>query len=170
MRLSLPRLDLDLGLGLGTGLGRHLVGLMFLVTAAGACKSNPVGRKCFIGTTNQDAGTPQTIVASPALECQSRTCLHIAGRTDDLCTGECENDDDCQTSPESPCANGFVCMKPVVTGSFCCKKLCVCKDYVIIPDGGLIDPGACNADNPINDCCNLAGRRDNPTMYPGCRQ
>jgi hypothetical protein len=133
------------------------------------CKSNPVGRPCFPGASD-DAGVPQTIVASPALECQSRTCLHLADRGRDLCTGECTLDEDCEASAETPCMGGFVCMVPVVAGSFCCKKLCVCRDYVVIADAGVVEPAACNAENPVNECCNLAGRRDNPAMYPVCNR
>jgi hypothetical protein len=50
------------------------VGLLGALGAMG-CTENPVGRKCFIGA---DAGNDtQAIIASPALECPSRTCLHF---------------------------------------------------------------------------------------------
>jgi hypothetical protein len=87
------------------------------------------------------------IVASPALECQSRRCLRWQGQSDsdpDLCTAECGGDGDCDRSPESPCAKGFECMVPVVVGPFCCQKMCVCRDYLAIPDGGNVAlPAAC---------------------------
>ncbi len=130
-----------------------------------ACSENPVGRICFIGA---DAGTgQQTVVASPALECQSRTCLHMQSTAPDLCTGECSSDDDCDKSPESPCKGGFTCAIPVTVGPFCCKKMCICKDYVEVPEGGIAVPAACDSANADNECCNLSGRRDNPE-YPGC--
>jgi hypothetical protein len=150
--------------------------LSFLVIALAilggtGCKENPVGRQCFIPTTEADGGVPVTVVGAPALECQSRTCLHIATKSPDLCTGECESNDDCDTSPESPCKSGFVCMVPVVVGNFCCKKLCVCRDYLNLPDGGTPppSPNACDPAVPANECCNLSGRRDNPTLYPVCQ-
>ena len=47
---------------------------VLLGLAAIGCGDNPVGRICFIGV---DAGNDtQAIIASPALECPSRTCLH----------------------------------------------------------------------------------------------
>jgi hypothetical protein len=142
-----------------------LLAFAIAATVSAACSDNPVGRICFIGV---DAGTnQQNIVASPALECQSRTCLHMSGKSPDLCTGECSSDSDCDKSPESPCAGGFACIVPVTVGPFCCKKQCVCRDYIVVPDGGVAEPAACDSANPINECCNLSGRRDNP-MYPGC--
>jgi hypothetical protein len=152
---------------------RHVFSVKSIVLAAAvlggvACKENPVGRQCFIPTSAADGGVPVTIVGAPALECQSRTCLHVANTTPDLCTGECEADDDCDTSPESPCMGGFVCMVPVVVGNFCCKKLCVCRDYL---EGGVVPtaPAACDPAIPANECCNLSGRRENPSMYPVCQ-
>jgi hypothetical protein len=141
---------------LGAGLG----------TATG-CKTNPVGRPCFI-QSGEDAGVPVTVVSAPALECQSLTCLHVAGRLPDLCTASCDSDDDCDTSPESPCQTGFACMVPVVTGNFCCQKLCVCRDYL---PGGMPGPApaACDPSVAANECCNLSGRRDNPQTYPACQ-
>jgi hypothetical protein len=148
-----------------------LLGLIGTVLGAAGCKENPVGRQCFIPTNGSDGGVPVTIVGAPALECQSRTCVHIANHEPDLCSGECESDEDCDTSPESPCKSGFTCMVPVVVGNFCCKKLCVCKDYVGLSDGGVPppEPAACNPAEANNECCNLPGRRENPTRYPVCQ-
>lgn len=135
-----------------------------------ACSDNPVGRKCFIGA---DAGTEsQSIIASPALECPSRTCLHVPLDTGkelpegseyaDLCTAECSSDSDCDRVPESPCQSGFTCAIPVVVGPFCCRKQCICKDYKIIPDGGLPVPAACVPNVAGNTCCNLPGNESLP--------
>jgi hypothetical protein len=85
----------------------------------------------------------------------------------DLCTAECEKDDDCASDPSSKCTTSFTCTIPVTEGPFCCKKMCVCKDYLIIPDGGIQAPATCDSTNPINECCNLTGRRGN-SMYPLC--
>jgi hypothetical protein len=51
-----------------------------------------------------------------------------------------------------------------VTGSFCCEKLCICKDQFTAGAA----PAACDPSNPINECCNLDGRRGN-TKYPQCK-
>jgi hypothetical protein len=128
------------------------------------CEENPVGNKCFVGVS--DAGTNQAIIASPALECVSRTCLQVplqatlpeGSEYSPLCTAECSSDSDCDRVPESPCVNGFTCGVPVVVGPFCCRKMCICRDYLLIPDGGLITPAACDPSNADNTCCNLPGR------------
>lgn len=131
-----------------------------------ACTENPVGRKCFVGT---DAGnSSQSIIASPALECPSRQCLHFPADTGkvppegseyaDLCTAECSSDDECDKVPESPCVSGFSCAVAVNTGPFCCRKMCICRDYMLIPDGGPVTPAACDPDNAANTCINLPGR------------
>lgn len=136
---------------------------------ASACTENPVGRKCFIGL---DAGADQTaVIASPALECSSRTCLHQPLQRElpdtdppseyaDLCTASCESDSDCDRVPESPCQTGFTCAIPVVVGPFCCRKMCICRDYLQIPDGGVPTPAACIAGAPGNTCCNLPGNEN----------
>lgn len=139
---------------------RSLFTMALIALALGAlgCSENPVGRKCFIGD-EPDLG--QAVVTSPALECPSRTCLHMPGQGEsdsDLCTAECSSDDDCDKVPESPCESGFTCAIPVVVGPFCCRKMCICKDYLVIPDGGVPEPEACNPDLPENTCVNLPGR------------
>ena len=144
-----------------------------------ACEENPVGRECFIGLgpdAGTDAGTQpepprpsEAILASPALECQSRLCLRVpqdraqlpeGSKYANLCTAECSSDQDCDRVPESPCQTGFTCAIPVVVGPFCCQKVCVCKDYLLLPDGGVPEPKACDPAVETNTCCNLAGRED----------
>lgn len=142
-----------------------------IMASYAACDGEPVGRPCFIGST---AGTgTENVLASPALECQSRTCLHLKGQQSDeqdLCTAQCGSDDDCEKVGESSCVGGFVCAVAVEVGPFCCKKFCQCVDYLVIPDDGLPAPASCDDANPINECCNLPGRRDsaNMALYPQC--
>ena len=121
--------------------------------AGAGCAENPVGRICTIGVDAAEAN--QNIVASPALECQSRTCLHVQGTSPDMCTAECSSDSDCDKDNASPCDEGFACVVPVVVGPFCCKKMCVCKRYLVIPDGGVPTPEACDPGRPENECPNL---------------
>lgn len=160
---------------------------LLLVTAAslalgalGAC-DNQVGRICDLGVENP--GETEAVMGSPSLDCQSKLCLKIpvaGGKTvpDDfkplaanrgMCTATCEDDSDCDKVPESPCQTGFTCGIPLVVGPFCCEKVCICKDYVVLPEGGgsLDTPDACKADNAANACCNLSGRAGNPD-YPNC--
>jgi hypothetical protein len=155
---------------------RHAVLALFLV----ACSGDPVGRICDLGTA-----TPQpaeVVVASPSLDCVTRTCLRYPlGRelpkgsmfpegNNGLCTAECASDDDCDRVPESPCITGFTCGVAVTVGPFCCRKFCICKDYVVVPEatGQLGTPQACDAGNVNNACCNLSGRQNNAS-YPLCK-
>jgi len=153
--------------------------LWMLVLALGsACTSNPVGRTCDLGS--QLPAPSEVVVASPSLDCVSHTCLRVPlsgvlpeGSTysgnSGLCTAECESDGDCDRVPESPCKTGFTCGVAVTVGPFCCKKFCICKDYIVIPDTGqLAQPAACDAATPANSCCNLPGRTGN-AMYPLCK-
>jgi hypothetical protein len=157
----------------------HVVlGLAFM-TVVMACSSNPVGRICDLGSDMP--GTSEVVVASPSLDCVSRTCLRVplqrelppgssfpAGNAG-LCTAECESDSDCDRVPESPCQTGFTCGIAVDVGPFCCRKFCVCKDYVVVPSTGSLDvPMACDPTVTQNACCNLAGRTGN-AMYPLCK-
>jgi hypothetical protein len=157
------------------GFGLLLLGALVLA----GCEDNPVGRICDLGLS---PGENESVVASPSLDCVTRTCLRVPQAADKplpegslrpsgnlgLCTAECSGDDDCDKVPESPCQTGFTCAVPVVVGPFCCKKLCICKDYVVIPESGSIaEPAACNAGDSNNACCNLEGRPGNPD-YPTC--
>jgi hypothetical protein len=148
---------------------RRLMTPVFVVLAAlvlGACGGEPVGRICDLGVV--DPGDMEAIVASPSLDCTSRTCLKVPLRNPNppdgsrypegrgLCTAECEGNDDCERVPESPCVSGFTCGIPVVVGPFCCRKFCICKDYIVLPeDGQLTVPAQCDASNPDNTCQNL---------------
>ena len=145
-----------------------------------ACTSNPVGRICDLGS--EMPAPSEVVVASPSLDCVSRTCLRYPQSKDlppgstypegnvGLCTAECESDSDCDRVPESPCVTGFTCGVAVTVGPFCCRKFCICKDYIVIPDSGKLEtPMACDASNPANACCNLSGRAGN-AQYPLCKQ
>lgn len=156
-----------------------VLGLAAFVFGASACTSNPVGRICDLGTATPEPS--EVVVASPSLDCVSRTCLRVPkGKelpegsiypegNNGLCTAECESDDDCDRVPESPCKTGFTCGVAVTVGPFCCRKFCICKDYIVIPDSGqLATPKACDANESANACCNLPGRTGN-SQYPLCR-
>jgi hypothetical protein len=150
----------------------------FSLAAGAACGGDPVGRICDLGQMPQAS---EVVVASPSLDCVSRTCLRVPlGRDlpmgsmypsgeNGLCTAECASDDDCEKVPESPCVTGFTCGIAVTVGPFCCKKFCICKDYVVVPSTGHLDtPMACDPTVTENACCNLAGRAGN-AQYPLCQ-
>ena len=153
-------------------------GAMFVAASAG-CSDNPVGRLCDLGASTPAVDT--VVVASPSLDCVSRTCLRYPPNrplppgsnpppiSSGLCTAECSTDSDCDRVPESPCVTGFTCGIAVTAGPFCCRKFCICKDYIVIPDTGQLGtPKACDSNDNKNACCNLAGRTDN-AAYPLCK-
>jgi hypothetical protein len=165
---------------------RHPVGVLvvFLTVAAwgalgAGCSENPVGRICDLGTATPQTG--EVVVASPSLDCVSRTCLRVPKTQElppgskfpegnsGLCTAECAADSDCDRVPESPCITGFTCGIAVTVGPFCCRKFCICKDYIVIPDSGQLPvPKACDPKDSENACCNLDGRQNN-AAYPLCK-
>ena len=134
---------------------------------AGACGGEPVGRICDLGVEAPPAG--QSVIASPSLDCTTRTCLKVPKDNNNppegsrypegnkgLCTAECDSESDCERVPESPCVSGFTCGIKVTVGPFCCRKFCICKDYIILPPSGeLAVPAACDPANPDNECANL---------------
>src|SRR5262245_15461875 len=140
----------------------YTLSLSLVLAIAAGCDKTEVGRQCVLPIG--DAGAGETVVGSPALECESRTCLHVAGTSPDQCTAECESDDDCHGSSLTPCQTGFTCAVPVIVGPFCCKKFCICKDF----NPSTQVPAACDPTDSRNECCNLEGRAGN-SQYPQCR-
>jgi len=138
--------------------------------AAPGCGGQPVGRICDLGTTLPSPG--EVVIASPSLDCVTRTCLSVPqtnpnpppgsmppSGANGLCTAECSADSDCERVPESPCVSGFTCAIGVTVGPYCCKKLCICKDYIQVPSNGTVPtPKACEPSDANNTCCNLPGR------------
>ena len=124
-----------------------------------------IGAECTVGGASND---DVIAIQSPALECGSGPCLQIplaadvalppGSRLTDLCTADCSSDEDCTPVPDSPCQTGFTCGVVTAVGPFCCRKLCMCRDYIVVPEGGLPEPAACDASNPDNRCVNLPGR------------
>jgi hypothetical protein len=155
------------------------VSLWATLVISPACTDNPVGRKCDLG--EQKPQPNEVVVASQSLDCVSRTCLRYPPTRElppgsapleanlGLCTAECNSSSDCDRVPESPCVLGFTCGIAVSAGPYCCRKFCICKDYVVLPATGELDaPGGCDVAEPKNECCNLDGRRGNAN-YPLCK-
>jgi hypothetical protein len=159
-----------------------LLGVCTTFTLAAGCVDDQIGRPC-----NSLGKSPMSGVSfvSPAPDCPTRLCMvtpppppasmgstaPARGTTETLsmCTNSCVTDSDCETSGEftekTRCAK-YVCAVPsVVPGeeNFCCKKLCVCQDDLIVgfnrddPRGvipklprdadGVAIPSACNKAN-----------------------
>ncbi len=149
------------------------------IVALGGCGGEPVGRQCDVNNTST------TAINSSAVECgETRLCVQVpqerplpvppeigtgsASKYSALCSAECTSDGDCDRVPESPCQLGFTCTIATTIGPFCCQNLCICKDYLIIPEvGDRPTPAACLEDDPAATCCNLPGRFGN-AAYPEC--
>lgn len=144
---------------------------LLIVAALGsaACEDNAVGRICDLTV---DGGANQALYNIPALECPSRICLRpakdnrVVGAVDTtaLCTAECGKDSDCEAPDErrnkskgidKRCNNGFICGIAFELGPLCCKKLCMCKDFLTIPAGGWQPPPSCLATSTVKSCGNV---------------
>ncbi len=128
------------------------------------CEDQGIGRPCDVFA---DAGASQAVYNSEALDCPSRVCLKPiqdnsvsppSPPTGPLCSASCTQDSDCNgqiRDSKDPldhrCATGFVCAIPFVRGDLCCKRLCVCKDF--LAGGQASVPNAC-ADPTAAAQCN----------------
>jgi hypothetical protein len=145
--------------------GVVLVVLLGLV--AGGCEDKHIGRVCSLDTS--DAGTTGTGTTAEfngeAVECPTRICLLPAGDKQPgigpLCTAGCSSDDDCSdgetSSAKTQCHTGFTCMVATTVGSFCCERLCVCRDFIDTTIKGYnATPVACNSgQTPPSTCQNV---------------
>ena len=124
-----------------------------------------IGHPCDILT---DAGPRSAVYNPQALECPSRICLKpivqqgatAGGVTDPsgdytvlptgpYCSAMCAKDSDCegqqrdsQSSTDRRCKTGYACGVIFEVGPFCCKKLCLCKDFY---SGSLLTPVSCES-------------------------
>jgi hypothetical protein len=139
--------------------------LLLAVAGSFSCENKHIGRLCDLGI---DGGGTTTATIDVGLECPSRICLlpskDIATDTTATCTADCSSDDDCSDAElrdksmqgDTRCTRGFVCKVAQTVGDFCCRKLCVCRDFVTVPKGGFTTPGVCTstAENKKN-CQNI---------------
>ncbi len=122
--------------------------VVFIVALAGivtsGCEDKHIGRKCDLaisGAGGTMEGAVSATINSQAVECPTRLCLRPAEAngpvpTESLCSSECGSDDDCadgQTGVNGTglCQTGFKCAIPTTVGPFCCKRMCVCKDFLV---------------------------------------
>jgi hypothetical protein len=122
-----------------------LLGAALLALAAFgsmACEDNGIGRPCDVLA---DAGQTQAVYNNQALECPSRICLkpvRAESLTQDIdtgpyCSATCSKDSDCDGQKrdshdplDKRCTKGYACGVAFVVGPLCCKKLCLCKDFL----------------------------------------
>jgi hypothetical protein len=123
----------------------------------------PVGQPCDL---RADAGPAQAVYNNQALDCASHLCLKpcqdpmSTAETAPYCASECSTDDDCTDAPRDPsdssdkrCSRGYACGVAFVVGPLCCKKLCLCKDFI---GGALSTPLACDPAQNHGSVCQAA--------------
>jgi hypothetical protein len=139
--------------------------LVALATVGSGCDNKAIGRLCDV---QADGGTNQGLWNGVALECPSQICIKqplAAGVATDpkrapFCTAECSNDSDCQDGltatpgkeTDKRCKKGFTCGVAFEVGEYCCKKLCLCRDF--LPPGALQAPASCSPSNATSQCPN----------------
>ena len=151
------------------------LGLLVVAVVLGgaSCENKHIGRKCLLSVDpdpGNSGGTTATI--DVGLECPSRICMLPAREafqapplTTALCTADCSSDDDCadgelrntSDTSDTRCQTGFACKVAETVGDFCCRRLCVCKDFIgKTPAGGYPTPEVCMStpDNKAN-CKNI---------------
>ncbi len=142
--------------------------LMLSLTSlfATGCESKFIGRPCDV--QKPDAGSNQAVYNAQALECPSNICLRQSSAlgpvdTTATCTAECSNDKDCEGGEtrkgknpnDKRCIKGFACAIEFEVGPLCCRKLCLCKDFLADPpQGGYPVPAAC-VPNTGSTCANV---------------
>jgi hypothetical protein len=140
------------------------------------CSSSPVpsakavGQRCDV---HVNAGPSQAAYNGNASECPSGMCLKPAIQSEDksvdtraICSAECQTDADCEGELRAPyngpydgrCMKGFKCAVPFEVGPLCCKKMCVCKDF--LPANGPDLPLACTATQSSAPVCSTANSSD----------
>jgi hypothetical protein len=142
-----------------------VLGAVLSLAVLTACEDKAIGRRCDV---QADAGQLQAVFNGQALECPTRICVKPALQqgaaanqmTAPYCTAECSKDSDCDGETRDPhdgadrrCKGGFVCAVAFEVGPLCCKKLCVCKDF-IDPKAGLPAPASCSSKG-TSTCQNL---------------
>lgn len=150
-KLRAPSRRLRLALVRASLLGASLLALAAFGSMA--CEDSGIGRPCDILA---DAGQTQAVYNNQALECPSRICLKPVNEntspkpTGPYCSATCSSDSDCsgqkkdQSDPtDFRCGSGYACGVAFVVGALCCKKVCLCKDF-LLPGTGLTTPPTCD--------------------------
>jgi hypothetical protein len=106
----------------------------------------------------------QAFFRTDAPECASGLCLKPAlqqgvaanARTGPTCSRTCQVDADCADAEfrdpslgsDTRCKAGYSCAVPFEVGALCCRKLCVCRDFV--PKEGMPVPASCDPALPAS--------------------
>ena len=143
-------------------------GAAFLMMSVGCQRSHTIGQVCDLTV---DAGPSQGIVNLKAGTCPTGLCLKpvlnpeanaVDPPTGATCTDECSGDSDCDGELRNPsnaqdtrCRGGFACGVPFVVGPLCCKRFCLCKDF--LGASGTQLPVACQGPDALASCQRAAG-------------
>jgi hypothetical protein len=144
------------------------VAFALLAMSLFGCENQHLGRPCNLGVPDDggssSAGANATI-SGEVLACPSRICILPAALSSNAagegsyCTLECSTNDDCSggelssTAGDGRCKSGFVCGVATEVGDFCCKKLCICRDFVEASGGQIPDPPSCKSG--VSTCKNV---------------
>jgi hypothetical protein len=121
------------------------------------CENRHVGRPCDLGVADDggaSAGVAVATITGQVLACPTRICLlpgaELSTDVQPYCTAECSSNDDCSDgemrgsgADDKRCTKGYVCGVASEVGEFCCKKLCICRDFVEAPGGQIPEPASC---------------------------
>jgi hypothetical protein len=142
--------------------------LAALMASLGCKGKQAVGQRCDLGVAAADN---QAVASVGAQDCATGVCFkpvmdpggtRLSPPTGATCTAECSSDDDCvgdQRDTGDPqdtrCSGSFVCAVPFTVGPLCCKRYCMCTDF--LSTAGVTTPIACQAPNARASCQAAAG-------------
>jgi hypothetical protein len=143
-------------------------GIAFLMMSLGCQRRDAIGQLCDLTV---DAGPSQGVVNLKAGACKTGLCLKppvasgasaVDPPTGATCTGECSIDSDCDgelrnasNAQDMRCKGGFACGVPFVVGPLCCKRYCLCRDF--LGASGAQMPVACQGPDALASCQSAAG-------------
>lgn len=125
-----------------------------------------LGQSCTV--TDAPPALYQAVYRTDAPECKSGICLRPARDvavakavdTGATCSKSCAVDADCLDAEardpsnglDKRCLSGYACAVPFEVGSLCCRRLCVCKDF--LPAAGTHPPASCLQSSAASVCPN----------------
>jgi len=133
--------------------------MMALILAG--CDPKYIGRPCDLGLSDDGGTGASATVSGQVLACPTGICLLPAKAatvpnqgTGPYCSDDCASNDDCSggledlrgSAPDDRrCKKGFACGVATEVGEFCCRRLCICLDFVDTSVNGvhLPTPAAC---------------------------
>lgn len=120
------------------------IALALLAASLSGCENQHIGRPCNLQVADDGGagnGTASATITGQVLQCPSRICVlpaaELSTDTGAYCTAECSSNDDCSDgerrgtgADDKRCTKGYACGVATEVGEFCCKKVCICLDFV----------------------------------------